>query len=279
MLVDSHAHLDDPAFSPDLGLVLARAQAGGVAVMVAIGCGLESCRAALELAGRYPQVYAALGFHPHDARNLGAGDLEELARLARHPKVVALGEMGLDFYRNLSPRESQVEAFRAQLELASRLGLPVIVHSRQAQEETWAILREWAVKRQESRPLGVMHCFSGDLALARRYLELGLLISLAGPVTYDNARRAAEVARGFPLEGLLVETDCPYLAPAPYRGRRNEPGYLVATVERIAQIRGCPPEEVARATAENALRLFSISLEGVGQNLPGKESIAPSFPL
>jgi TatD DNase family protein len=184
-------------------------------------------------------------------------DLAELKRLSRHKKIVAIGETGLDFYRNLSPREVQFEAFGKQLRLAQECDLPVVIHSRNAAEETLAVLTKWAQGQDERRPLGVIHCFSGDTALAQKYLELGFFISIAGPVTY-SPQQAFEVISPLPLEGLVVETDCPYLAPQPHRGRRNEPAFLPLTVEKLAQIKGTTVETVAQATTENAIRLFRL---------------------
>jgi len=258
MLVDTHAHLDDPQFDADRAAVIARAAASGLRYIVTVGTDLDSSRQALELAQRFPGVYAAVGFHPHEAKTFGADSLDRLRRLAAHPDVVALGEMGLDFYRNLSPRQEQRQAFERQLSLAAELGLPVIVHSRQAHGEVLDILQRWAGRLGPGRIAGVMHCFSGDEAMARRFLELGFFISLAGPVTFGAARRLRDLAAALPLEGLVLETDCPYLAPEPFRGQRNEPARVRAVAEEVAALRGLSLRALAHATTANAQSLFRL---------------------
>ena len=232
LLVDSHAHIDAHAYDRDRDQVVARAEEAGVGVIINAGFDLKSSRASIELAQQYTGVYVALGVHPHSAVKVMDGDLKELAQLSREPKVVAIGEIGLDFYRNLSPREVQVKVFREQLEMAHRLDLPVIIHSRDAGEEVFAILAEWAGQRK-SNPLGVLHCFSGDTELAEKYIEMGFLISIAGPVTFPSSG-SAQVAQHIPLDRLLIETDCPYLTPLPHRGKRNEPAYLPLVAKRLA---------------------------------------------
>ena len=253
-LFDTHAHLHFPDFAPDLDDVLARARAAGVRKMVTIGTDGETSRAALAIAERDPEVWASVGLHPHDAAGGDDALFDELERLAGSPRVVAIGEMGLDFFRDLSPRPAQEAAFRRQLALARRLGKPALVHCRDAHAETLAIL----VEERVSEVGGVMHCFSGDVEIARRCLDLGLLVSLAGPVTYPNARALPAVARFVPADRLVVETDCPFLPPQPYRGKRNEPAYLVITAARVAELRGEPLEALAPRMTENALRLFGI---------------------
>ena len=264
MLVDSHAHLDTGAFDGDRREVLNRALECGVGIIVNVGLDLESSRASLELAERYPQLFAALGFHPHNAIEMKESDLAQLKRLCHHKKVIAIGETGLDFYRKLSPPEIQVEAFKSQLRLAQELGLPVIVHSRNAEQETLEILTDWA-QGQNGRPLGVLHCFGGNATLAQRFLELGFMLSIAGPVTYPSSR-AAQVVGSLPEDRFLVETDCPFLAPHPQRLRRNEPSFLPIIVHKIAEIRKATPEAIAQATTQNAVRLFG-----------GKENFAGYF--
>ena len=260
MLIDSHAHIDVRLYDKDRDQVLARAREAGVAAVVNAGYDLDSSGASIRLAERYAGVFVALGFHPHSAAKMGDGDVERLAELAQHPKVVAIGETGLDFYRNLSPREEQIEAFNRQLELAQRLELPVIIHCRNAQEEVLSILEEWAGRSKgASQPLGVLHCFSGDLGLAQRYIEMGFLLSIAGPVTYSSSH-ALEIALNIPLEKLLIETDCPFLTPHPHRGKRNEPSYLSFVVEKISEIRGMPSDLIAEHTTENAIQLFRLPL-------------------
>jgi TatD DNase family protein len=253
-LVDSHAHLNDVRFRNDLNQVLERARAAGVTAIINVGYDLASAARAVEAALRCTGVYAAVGVHPHDAAGQSEDYLDRLEHLARQEKTVAVGETGLDFYRNLSPPPVQKKVFREQLRLARRLKLPVIVHDRDAHRQALDILRE--EKAEECG--GVMHCFSGDLLFARECLALGFYISLAGPVTYAGNEKLAEVARKVPLDRLLLETDAPYLPPHPHRGRRNEPAYVLLVAEQVARLRGIEPAEVAEVTAANAEKLFKL---------------------
>ena len=254
MLVDTHAHLHFPDFRDDLDDVLARAREAGVGAMVTIGTDRETNVAAVALAERLPQVWATVGIHPHDAAEATEDDFATMERLAGAPRVVGLGEMGLDFFRNLSPRDAQERVFRRQLDMARRLGKPVCIHCRDAHAETLAILAEEGVAEGG----GVMHCFSGDVTVARRCLDLGLHLSIAGPLTYKNARALPDVARFAPEDRLVVETDCPYLPPQPHRGQRNEPAYVALTVARLAELRGIDPEGLGEQLTANAARLFRI---------------------
>jgi TatD DNase family protein len=257
-LFDTHAHLHFPDYASDLDAVLSRARDAGIVGMVTIGTDRETNAAAVALAEQRPDVYATVGIHPHDALDATDADFEALEAFARSSaKVVAFGEMGLDFFRNLSPRDVQETVFRRQLGIARRLGKPVVVHCRDAHPETLAILAEERV----SDVGGVMHCFSADVEVAKRCLDLGLLISLAGPVTYKNARSLPDVARFVPADWLVVETDCPFLPPHPHRGQRNEPAWIALTLVRVAELRGEDPERVASATSDTALRLFRIPRE------------------
>jgi len=266
VLVDSHTHIDMHPFNKDRDRVLERARGAGVVAIVDVGCDLASSREAVRLAALYPEVFAAVGFHPHSAARMRDDDLERLSELARQPKVVAIGEIGLDFYRNLSPKEIQIEAFKKQLTLARGLKLPVIVHCRDAQEEVLGILAGWAdgivgVDGADgmTESIGVLHCFSGDSELSQRYIEMGFLLSIAGPVTYPSSG-AFEIAHHIPLDRLLIETDCPYLAPQPYRGKRNEPANVTLVAEKISEVRGVPSDVVAEHTTANAARLFRLPL-------------------
>jgi len=266
VLVDSHTHIDMRAYNGDRDQVLERARMAGVAALVDVGCDLDSSRAVLELAKRYTEVFAAVGFHPHDAAKMSDGDLEILSELTQHPKVVAIGEIGLDFYRNLSPREVQIDAFKKQLALAQRLRLPVIVHCREAQDEVLSILTEWAYGADGvagvsgvKEPLGVLHCFSGDRDISQRYIEMGFLLSIAGPITYSPSHTVG-IAHYVPLDKLLIETDCPFLTPQPYRGKRNEPSNVSFVAEKIGEIKGVPGDVVAEHTTANAVRLFGLPL-------------------
>jgi TatD DNase family protein len=254
-LFDTHAHLHFPEYAGDRAEVLARARAAGVRGMVTIGTDVTASEAAIALAGEEPDVWASVGVHPHDAAAAGEASLAEIERLARAPRVVAVGEIGLDFFRNHSPRDVQIDVFRRQLELARRVALPVLIHCRDAHAETLAILAEARVGEMG----GIMHCFSGDVEVARRCLDLGLLISLAGPVTYRNARALPEVARFVPADRLVLETDCPFLPPEGHRGKRNEPAHLGLTAARVAALRGEAIERVAAATSDNARALFRLA--------------------
>jgi TatD DNase family protein len=263
VLIDTHAHLDLPQFAADCAAVVERAQAAEVGAIINAGADVESSRRAVALAQQYPEVYAAVGVHPHDAKKLDGDALAALRELARQPKVVAVGEIGLDFYRNLSPQDVQRRAFQAQLAWAERLGKPVIVHDREAHAEVLSALTSWAAGLGRS-PLdgrvGVLHSFSGDLSMARRVIELGFYVSISGPVTYPNARRLVEIVRALPLDRLLIETDCPYLTPQPHRGRRNEPAYVRLVAEKVAEIKGLALDEVATMTTANARRLFELEV-------------------
>jgi TatD DNase family protein len=262
-LTDTHTHLDFPQFDSDRERVVVRAAAAGVKAIVDIGTDLASSQAAVALAEAHPQVYAAVGVHPHDAKTVTGKTLEELRALAGHPKVVAIGEIGLDFYRDLSPRDKQRQAFQQQLALAREVGKPVVIHDRDAHSEIMTILRRWIEGFPQTsaishKPVGVLHCFSGDLAMAQEAIARGFYISVAGPVTFKNARRLRELVRQLPLEKLLVETDCPYLTPHPHRGKRNEPAYVKLVAQEVARVKGLSLEEVARTTSDNAQVLFAL---------------------
>ena len=256
VLVDTHCHLDFPEFDDDRDRVVAAARAAGVAAVITIGTDLPSSRRAVELAERYPEVFAAVGIHPHSAAEATPAALAELRRLARHPRVLAIGEIGLDYYRGREQAEVQKRAFRAQLELAADLGLPVVVHNREAEADIW----EELTRPGGPRVRGVLHCFSAGVDWALRFCRQGLYIGLDGPVTFKNGERVREVARAVPADRLLVETDAPFLAPHPYRGRRNEPAWVRLVAERIAAERQCTLEELAARTTANAVRLFGLPL-------------------
>ncbi len=236
--------------------------------MVTAGSDLASSLRAVSIAEMYGNVYAAVGFHPHEARHMAEGDLAALRGLASHPKVVAIGEIGLDFYRDRSPRDVQLAVFRRQLLLAADLGLPVVVHARDAEAAVEAELAAWSAAHANRQPRALLHCFSGDLAQAQRYADLGFLLSLAGPLTYPRNERLHAVARQLPLSALLIETDAPYLPPQRYRGQRNEPCYLLTTAERLAALRDNSLDAIAEATVNNAARLFRLSLPTDRHDLP-----------
>jgi TatD DNase family protein len=257
-LIDTHAHLDMTEFDNDRDVVIARAVESGVERIITVGTDVSSSRRAVALAEKYPQIFAAVGVHPHDADRVEPSYISELRQLAKHPKVVAIGEIGLDFYRNYSSREAQLRTLRAQLELSAELKLPVIIHTRRAARETIQVIEEW-IWGQAVLPerRGVIHCFSEDAVTAKKFLDLGFYLSFPGFVTYPQ-NKAALVARSIPIEKILVETDCPFLPPQKYRGKRNEPSYVVLTAEKLAAALGLPIDKFAAQTTENALRLFNI---------------------
>jgi len=250
-VIDSHAHLSFKQFRRDLPEVLGRAREAGVRAMVNVGCDLASSEAGVRLAREHADIFAVVGVHPHDAKTLDEAALSRLERLADHPKVVAIGEMGLDFYRDLSPRHVQEQAFRDQISLAKKKGLPVVVHDRDAHAKVMQILKDEQVSR------GVLHCFSGDINMARQAVDLGLYLSFAGSITYNGAK-ASEIIGKVPADRILVETDCPYLTPVPFRGKRNEPAYVRYVLERVAEMLGLPPEEADRVTEQNTRALLGL---------------------
>jgi TatD DNase family protein len=250
-LIDSHAHLTSKQYRKDLASVLLRAKEAGVTAIIDIGTDVDSSEASVRLADIHEQVFAAVGVHPHDAKTLDDYEFERLEHLAGQPKVVAIGEIGLDFYRDLSPRRMQEHVFRQQIALAATKDLPVIVHDRDAHRRTMEILRSERVSR------GALHCFSGDVNMARQAVEMGLHISFAGPITYDG-RKARDILKRIPEDRILVETDCPYLGPVPYRGKRNEPAYVKFVLERVAELLGRPVEEIDRLTEANTRHLFNL---------------------
>ncbi|MEW5761816.1 MAG: TatD family hydrolase [Bacillota bacterium] len=264
VLVDTHVHLNDRRFARDLAEVLARARRAGVGAMICVGWDLPSSEAAVRLAGELAGVWAAVGIHPHDAAKAPPDFVARLRDLARRPGVVAIGEAGLDYYRDLSPRDVQREVFRAQMGLARELGLPLIVHTRDAEPDALALLE------QEGPPVAVMHCFAGDRRLAARYVALGYYLGFGGTLTYRRNEELRRAAQEVPPDRVLLETDAPYLPPEPWRGRRNEPALLARVAETLAELRGLAVREVAALTASNARRVFT--LEAGGYNGEGEEA-------
>jgi TatD DNase family protein len=254
-LIDSHAHLDAPRLAAEEAAVLARAREAGVVAVVNAGADLPSSRAGIGLARREAMVFAAVGVHPHDADTVTEADWAELERLAADERVVAIGESGLDFFRDLSPRDVQRDVFARHLALADRLGLPVVIHCRDAYAEFLEVVR--AERRPPVR--GVLHCFQGDTATARAALDLGLRIGIGGSLTFPREEALRETVAALPLDGLLVETDAPYLTPRPKRGK-NEPAYVRFVAERLAEVLGVPFEQVAEVTTANARGLFGLPL-------------------
>jgi TatD DNase family protein len=254
-LVDSHSHLQDPAFDKDRDVVWQRAHEAGIGVVIP-GWSEPSSEAAVALAERWPAAWAAVGIHPHEAGAWSDASYARIAEWTRHPRVVAVGEIGLDYYRDLSPRALQRRVFLAQLELARDAGLPVSVHSREAEEDTIGCLREVPGVR------GVLHCFTGSESMARRLLDAGFYLSFAGPLTFVSGEHLRAIARWLPLDRILVETDAPYMAPVPYRGRRNEPAWVVETARMLARVKNLPEKEVFAQIVANSKALFDRLREG-----------------
>ena len=262
-LIDTHAHIDGHDFAADFDDMLRRAGEAGLSHILTVGADLESSRAACELAQKYDHIYAAVGIHPHDASRVTERCYDLIRELAASPKVVAIGEIGLDFYRDRSPRAEQEEVFRRFIRLARELALPIIVPDRAAHERVMTILRE----EKAAEVGGVLHCFSGDLAMARECVAMGFAVSIPGTVTYSSNEQLREVVRGTKIEHLLIETDCPYLTPVPHRGKRNEPAYVRLTAGKVAELKGLTLEDVGRITSLNARRLFGIGGKDQGTEI------------
>ncbi len=266
-LVDAHCHIHDDVFTrkgDDADAAIARAQVAGVELMITLGVTRADSERAIALAERHDGVLAAVGVHPHDAKDVTPADLDALEAMAAHPRVAMIGEIGLDFYRNLSPRDVQLDVMRRQLETARRVGKPVAVHTRDAQDEMLPLLEAWSASMDgrlpDGRPLGVMHYFSGDAAQAARYVELGFVISIHTSVTHPKAAVLQDVARALPLEHIVLETDSPYGAPQRYRGKRNEPAYVLEAATKVAELRRVTAEHVADVTTQNAMRLLGVGV-------------------
>ena len=255
MYIDTHAHLDMYDSASDRAQVISRAHAARVRQIITIGINLPSSRQAVAIAGQYEGVFAATGIHPHDAKGVTDETYDDLRHLTKNPRVVAIGEIGLDFFKEYSPRREQEICFRQQIQLARELRLPLIIHDRDAHDETIRILRE----EKAEDVGGVFHCFSGDYTFAGKCLDMGFYISIAGVVTFSKATLLRDVVKNIPMDRLLIETDAPFLAPVPYRGKRNEPAYVIHTGQQIADIKECPLVEVAQWTRKNAQALFKLS--------------------
>jgi TatD DNase family protein len=254
VLVDSHSHLQWSSFDKDREKVINRAKEADVKYIVNIGYDLEGSKTAIELAEKHEGLYATIGIHPHNASEFNGKVLDGLRRLSENSKVVAIGEIGLEYYRNLSPKATQQKAFETQLLLAQELKLPVVIHNRDAQTDVLKTLSKFKGKLN-----GVMHCFSGSREMAEQYVKIDYYISFAGPVTFPNAHRLHETAKSIDLNKILLETDCPWLAPQEMRGKRNEPAFLSFTAEKIANLRGISLAELAEATTKNTKQIFHIS--------------------
>ncbi|MDS9473304.1 TatD family hydrolase [Sporosarcina pasteurii] len=254
MFIDTHVHLNADQYEEDVEEVIERALEAGVSKMVVIRFDRKTIRKAMELTERYPFIYAVVGWHPVDAVDCTEEDLEWIESLAAHPKVVGIGEMGLDYYWDKSPKEVQQKLFRRQIQLAKKVNLPIVIHNRDATADVVRILKE----EEAEQVGGIMHCFSGSVEIAKECITMNFLISLGGPVTFKNAKGPKQVAKEIPLNKLLIETDAPYLTPHPHRGKRNEPVYVTLVAEEIAKLKEVSIEEVASITTENALKLFKI---------------------
>lgn len=255
MLFDTHCHLNDAAYAPDIYDTVLRARDNGTSRMCTVGYDLTSSKQAVEIAEQYKGVHAAIGVHPHDAETFNNEAADELRKLAQSRKVVAYGEIGLDYYRNLSPKEIQHKAFREQIALAKELKLPLIIHDRDAHGDTIQIMQE----EKASQLGGILHCYSGSFEMARIVLKMGFYISIAGPVTFPNSLRLQDVVKFVPLGNLLIETDAPYLTPQVYRGKRNEPSYVRFVAEKIAELKKISFEKVAEQTTANAKKVYRIN--------------------
>ena len=257
LMTDTHAHINSPRFADDLPAVVARASAANLTAIVVVGVDIPSSRAAIAIAAQNPTCWATVGVHPHEADSCTSATWRDLAELAQAPKVVAIGETGLDYYRDYAAKATQQHAFSQQLAIAADAQLPVVVHMREAYRDVQRTLAQAMPSRR-----AVMHCFSGDSAQAAALVDLGCMISLAGPVTFRSAGKLHEVAKMVPSDRLLVETDCPYLAPVPYRGKRNEPAHVRFTLEAIARRRGIAPQVLEEITDRNAQTFFRIPIRG-----------------
>lgn len=252
MLFDTHAHMNDRAFDMDREELLQSLSRQGVDLLMNPGCNLEDSRLSVKLAETYPFIYAAVGSHPDSADEVNDAVIDEYRKLCRHPKVKAIGEIGLDYHYEDIPREIQKKAFILQMELARETGLPVIVHERDAHEDSIEIVKAFP------DVTGVFHCYSGSAEMARQLVDLGWYIGFTGVLTFKNARRAIETAQSIPLDRIVLETDCPYMAPEPFRGKRNHPGYLYRMAEKLAEIRNMTPDEIQAITTENGKKLYRI---------------------
>jgi TatD DNase family protein len=256
MLIDTHAHLNDRRFERDRKEVIRQCIDDGVVCVINAGSNISSSIKSIGLAGEYSFIYATVGIHPHDAKTADENSVELLRSLAKKDKVVAVGEIGLDYHYDFSPRDRQKKVFRDQLNLARELKMPVVIHDRESHGDILKILKE----EKASEIGGVMHCFSGSKEVARECMDMDFYISIAGPVTFENAWRAKEVAEYIPLDRILIETDCPYLTPVPHRGKRNYPGYVKYVAEEICRIKGIEFDQLMEAVAANTKKIFNISL-------------------
>lgn len=255
-LFDSHAHLNDEAFNYDRKKIIESLSDNNVAYVINPSADMETSRSGVELGNKYENIYTAIGVHPHEAKDFTKEDLLELEKLSENKKVIAIGEIGLDYHYDNSPRDIQMEVFRKQMNLAYKLNLPVIIHSREATEDTFTILNEF-----KDKVVGIIHCYTGSIEMANRYIKLGYYISIAGPVTFKNARVVKQMATEISLDRLLIETDSPYMTPTPFRGKRNEPKYVKYVAEEIAKLKNMDVDELIEITRQNTVDILNI--EGI----------------
>jgi TatD DNase family protein len=258
-IIDTHAHLDMPEFDQDRDEVINRARENGITKIITVGINMESNHRAVKLAEQYPGILAGIGIHPQDSKGIRCEDIQALFDLAANPRVVAIGETGLDFFRDHAPHEDQMQALLWQLDVAKKTGLPVIIHCRQAQEVILPVLGKWAdsFEPAQGKPRGVLHCCNVDLETAEKYISMGFFFSLGAYIGYPSSKALRETIRLLPLENIMIETDCPFLPPQKLRGKRNEPSYTLTTLDVLSEIKQISREEIARQTTLNALRLFS----------------------
>lgn len=254
MLIDTHTHLNDEKFDEDRTEVINRAKESGVEYIINIGYNKETILSTMELIEKYDFIFGAIGWHPNDAHEMKDEDLQWIEALSKHPKILAIGEIGLDYYWDFAPKDVQQRVFREQIRMAKRLKLPIIIHDRDAHQDILAILKEEGVEEIG----GIMHSFSGSLEMANECMKLGFYISFSGPITFRNAKKPKEIAVNIPLDRILVETDSPYLTPEPYRGKRNESAYVKHVAEKIAELRGIELEEVEKLTSQNARKILNF---------------------
>ena len=260
-IVDTHGHLDMPEFDEDREEVIRRAFEAGVKTIITIGINPESNLKAIQLAERYSNIYAGVGIHPQDSQGTTHETIDHLIQIAQHPRVIAIGELGLDFFREHSSRAAQLKVLGWQLEAAKTIGKPIVIHCRQAQEEFLPILQEWCdgYRVSEGKPRGVLHCFNGDESLARKYIEMGFYLSIGAYLGYPSSANLRENIKAIEISRILIETDCPFLPPQKMRGKRNEPAYAAFTARILAEIKGVSIEEIGQITSDNARRVFNIT--------------------
>ena len=257
MFIDTHAHLFYKNFDGELDQIVERALEADVKYMICPGTDVKTSKQSIELAEKYESIYATVGIHPHDTKSFNGKEIDQLRKLAEHKKVVAIGEIGLDYYYDFSPKAQQLKAFRAQLDLAAELDMPVVIHNREANEDTMNILREYKSKNIR----GQLHCYAGTIEDAEELVEMGYLISFTGNITFKKLEELREILKTIPIENLMLETDCPFMTPVPFRGKRNEPSYIPYVAEKIAEIHNVSVEEVKQLTTFNAINLFGIGNE------------------